>query len=744
MRSKAWLLLAAFALLAAVSVAAQAPQTLVIEFVDGVNLDVIYPDATSYSYRTGSVMEGDSVPVGAVVKTGAGTSVELKLKPNGTVIKLAKMSTFKVEGLATPQKEQNGFTLVSGKLRTVAAKGGQYAVYTSTTVAGVRGTDFSMAFEEGAKAMLLVAEGAVEFGGRAADGGIADAIMVGAGQFADFFQGLVAAPFSPEQLAEAYDGLDIPPERLPAAPAEEAITEEPAKTAEPSGPATATAADFSPAEAPAADQDSARAAGDQVGNAVIDWLRDALGMEIGSITINGETWAKAVIQPTFAIGKLKMGLYLPVIYSSNLFDPSTWYRPAGNDEWSFGFDKGWNAESWPAALLDAATDLALKIRFVEYGQPLVDPFFLKVGNLKSFTVGHGLLMRNYANDSDFPSIRRVGVNLGVDAGGWGFEALTNDLTSNEIVGGRLFVRPVPDFKLALGLSGIVDLYPGRAVNEAVQPDRFGDPLFIGGALDLDLPIVTSALFGLRLYADGAAMIPYVRNDFTYRGTNGGATGFRLDMVWDGQSVRNWGAAGGLMGNVFFIDWRLEYRYFTGAFRPAFFDSGYERRRASLVEEWAGYLSGATTADQSPSMMGVYGEGGATILNDKLSLTLGYFWPWAPGATVADQLSASDDYFKAALSVKKGLIPVVDLAGAISYERRGLVKAIAEGQTVLFDENTVFSGELSVPIPGAPNLDLAVIVSTAVARDQGGAIQFQEGTTKPLIVPAITLETRLHF
>ena len=204
MRFKTFIATLALALASAAMAFAQAPQSLILEFVEGSNLDVVYPDSTTYSYKSGSIMEGDAIPVGATVRTGAGTSVELKLKPNGTVIKLAKMTTFKVEGLATPQKDQNGFTLVAGKIRTVAAVGSQYSIYTATTVAGVRGTDFIMSFQEGAEALLLVAKGKVEFGGRGEGDAIANAIMVGAGQFADFFKGLVAAPFSEEQIGRAH------------------------------------------------------------------------------------------------------------------------------------------------------------------------------------------------------------------------------------------------------------------------------------------------------------------------------------------------------------------------------------------------------------------------------------------------------------------------------------------------------------------------------------------------------------
>ena len=246
-------------------------------------------------------------------------------------------------------------------------------------------------------------------------------------------------------------------------------------------------------------------------------------------------------------------------------------------------------------------------------------------------------------------------------------------------------------------------------------------------------------------ADGAAMVPWVRNEYTYDGHTG-AAGFRYDMVWTGESIKNWGASSGIIGNVLFIDWRLEYRYFTGAFTPSFFDAGYERRRSDIVREYAAYLSGASSIDQSPSVMGIYGEGGATILKDKLSFELGYFWPWsAEAASLDDQLAVADDYFKASLAVKKGLIPVIDVEGSISYERRGLASAIASGSLdSLFDENTTFSGEISFPVPKAPSLNLAFVFATAVARDATtGDVDF-DADGNPVIVPTITMETRLSF
>lgn len=741
---------ALFALLATAAFG-QAAQSMILEFVDGTDLTVVYPDSTAYTLRSGAVQEGDSIPVGSSVRTGPSTSAELRLNPNGTIVKLARSTNFRIDGLATPQNNQNGFTLVAGKIRAVAAKGSSYNVHTSSTVAGVRGTDFTMAFEEGSKARLMVAKGAVEFGKLGAGGVIAERIMVGAGQFADLFAGFIPTAFTPEQFATEYEDVDITPDKLPPETADTAA-EDPAEgtegdevaEGEEESDGTADAAILDETEEEAVAEEDAEAPTEE--SPIVTWLREILGMELGSVTIGEETYAKAVIQPTFTLGKLRMGLYLPIIYQSNLFDPSDWYRPLGNDEWSFGADKGWSENPLDAAV-DAATDLALKIRFLEYGRPLFDPFFFKVGNLDSFTVGHGLLMRNYANDSDFPAVRHLGLNLGLDLGKWGFEVLTNDLLDNQIVGGRFYVRPVG--KLAFGLSAVADLAPASIFNTDATPEGskdYGDMMFIGTAVDLDLPIVTNGLLSIRMFADGAAMVPYVHNEFTYN-ANIAEAGLRYDMLLgeDGQ-LRNWGAAAGFMGNVLFIDWRLEYRYFTGVFKPAFFDAGYERKRPQLLDEWAGYLSGAVTMDQSPSVMGIYGEGGASILQDKLSFSFGYFWPWAADAgSLSEQIASANDYFKAVLEIRQGLVPIVDIAGAITYERKNFISTLTgdAGNATLFDENTVFSGEIIVPVPGAPNLNLALVVSTAMARDKvTGEINLIDG--KPEIIPVVTLETRLRF
>jgi len=143
-------------------------------------------------------------------------------------------------------------------------------------------------------------------------------------------------------------------------------------------------------------------------------------------------------------------------------------------------------------------------------------------------------------------------------------------------------------------------------------------------------------------------------------------------------------------------------------------------------------------------MGVYGEGSFSIMKDKLSMTLGYMWPWTPGKTATWQLANAQDEFHARLVVQKGLIPIFDVAGAIFYDKHGLVQSIRDDSFQFLDANTSFGGELVIPVPKTPMLDVAVIFAAVPERnDKSGQIVLGSDGL-PTLKPSISFETRLHF
>lgn len=721
----------------------QGPQAVLV-YAD--NPDVVEIVDAAGVGRIASI--GDEIRGGETLKTAA-SAAEIKLTPNGSIIKVARNTKFKVTTLAGSASgaDTNEFALLGGKIRTVAAKskaGNKYLIRTPSAVCGVRGTDFALNAVEGERDSVAVKSGLVEFAKIGADG-VAQPIMVAAGQFADAFAAVFsAAAFSAEQFAQEFADVeftslnpaDVPNESPEPAPAEEPKKEEEKKEAEaaPSAPV----AEPAPAPAPSSAADLPKPKLDTSKSKIMTWLGEMLGFELGSVVIDGNTYSKAIIQPTFNLGKLKLSLYLPVIYTDDLFNPNSWYMPKGNNEWSFGSEYYSNDPIQGAG--DALRDLALKIRYIEYGNQAFDPVYLKVGNLSTMTIGHGVLMRNFANDSDFPAVRRVGLNAGADTGFWGVEGVVNDLAEPEIFGGRFKILKF------IGLTILADIDPAGDLSESAA-EAAGKPMFFGTGLDLDLPIANSPVFALRAFADAAAVVPLTRASVT-DGTTIVPAGFQYKTVYDPDksgfdAFNNYGIVAGLMGKMLFIDWRLEYRQYRGAYRPTFFNAAYERNRAVYAQEFKNMLLNPAA---NVLTHGIYGEAGFSLLKDKLTFNAGYMMPWSSDSAVPTENVLKNDYLQAKLLIKKGLIPILDLSGSFSYERTGFAYALMSNITGvgLFDANTVLKGEVVYPI--ASSVDFAIVVSTATAHTSEGAVIYEtvNGQLTPKVEPTVTFETRVRF
>jgi hypothetical protein len=492
------------------------------------------------------------------------------------------------------------------------------------------------------------------------------------------------------------------------------------------------------------------------GNSQIDsilaMLRDILGFEMGSINVagpNGETltYAEAVFEPTFTLGKLKMALYLPIIYQGDMFNTSDWYRPSGNNEWSFGQDQ----HGLKNRAADAARDLLLKIKYVEYGRQR-DPFFLKLGNLDDITIGHGLIMQNFANDADFPAVRHVGLNFGVDGQGGGFEFMANDVAPDlfngtlyppDIMGLRLYMRILG--RAAIGVSGIVDLNPARDFPGG--PDAAGNMIFLNPGVDLDIPFVETDFLGLIVFADGAVLVPYLRTVPTNPSYSSLSTGVQTKAFYDKSAqipVKNWGAAAGIFGNLVTPDftYKLQYQLYTGKFRPQFYDSAYERNRAQFVLDTLDYLaSGAATLNAYN--MGIYGQAGFKI-GKIVTFSAGYFWPWDYDLTDHSlTYNPRNDHFLLDLSIGQ-IVPIVPLSGGFSYERSGFVHTLESSglSGALFDANTVVSANVTYAV--SPIMDVTLLYSVVAARDASGNLIYEAGSLLPKTNASISIQTQIHL
>ena len=645
---------------AALFLAAQQPSA-VLEYFEDISGDLRVVTADGEELYGSELAFGDELLPGSTLVTYDGDYAEISLDPNGSIIRISENTNFRVDALQGREGAgENAFSMAVGKFRAVVAKSvdARYRFQGQSAVCGVRGTDFGMFVLPGERESTFVVDGLVDFTNSAGQ-----TVEVGAGMMAD----ALAEVFQPvamsaEVMADYLSGLEF------------------VKLQKSSVPGYAAAPAGAPAEAPA-----------EAGEGFLAKLLQLLGLEIGSVTIGDKTYAKAIVQPRFALGKLRVALYLPVIYQTNMLDPNDWHKPDGNNEWSFGTDQA----AWDEITLDILNDLWLKIRYIEYGKQR-DPFFFKFGNLHDITIGHGMIMRKYANDSDFPAVRMIGLNLGLDSENIGVEAMVNNAALPEIFGTRFYFRPMgASFPLAFGITALTDLNPDKDA-------LYGRPALFNFGFDLDFPIIHGDPLSIIMFADLAAMLPI------YRQAYGTITpGLKTEAILSGGRLKNWGFATGFMGNILPVAYRLEFQYSDGTFRPAFYNNMYDRKRSEYAREIADFLLNPNDPVYNPQTMGIYGEAGYTLEN-VFFVEAGYLWPWYINNT-GPPGEMPDDYLHFEVGILKGLLP---LYGSISYDRTRFVPTLlGEGSLSFFDENTVLSAEVVYPV--APVLDLAVIVANNV-------------------------------
>ncbi len=144
------------------SIQAQGKPVAILEYYDNPQgIEIL----DSEGYKVVEVYFGMQLSEGDRIRTSASTA-ELRLSPNGSIIKLSRNTEFRIESLSGGKSpDTNAFSLASGKLRTVAAKkiGTAYEVRTPSAVCGVRGTDFGMEVQEGVREGVAVRDGVVEF-----------------------------------------------------------------------------------------------------------------------------------------------------------------------------------------------------------------------------------------------------------------------------------------------------------------------------------------------------------------------------------------------------------------------------------------------------------------------------------------------------------------------------------------------------------------------------------------------------
>mgnify|MGYP003722566643 CR=1 FL=1 len=182
-----------------------------------------------------------------------------------------------------------------------------------------------------------------------------------------------------------------------------------------------------------------------------------MGLGVGSVTIDGMLYNQLALRPEFNIGKLGIGLDL-VVYIDNEGN----VRP---NEWDMKND--------PSVIMD-------KILYLRWGQK-EDPFWIKLGSLDNVTLGYGGLLMGYSNMMEFPTVRQMGINTGMQFGNFGTELFMSNIKDfsrgGTLLGLRGSYKVSKTFPLTIGANFVMDInqFSGlKDKDEDSYPDIFDD------------------------------------------------------------------------------------------------------------------------------------------------------------------------------------------------------------------------------------------------------------------------------
>ena len=249
---------------------------------------------------------------------------------------------------------------------------------------------------------------------------------------------------------------------------------------------------------------------------------------LGMTWIDGRPYTTISLTPEFTLGKFGLGLRIELLFDNQ-------------DNFKFR-TTGW----------EDASAIARSIRYARYGHK-GNPVYIRLGSLVASTIGHGFIMWQYSNESEYDN-RKFGAVLDLDFDYVGIETGVSDLGNIQLYGGRLYVRPLFSLKVPI----LSNLEFGGTVFTDRNPDgnkETNDDIITEWGVDVGLPLVKSEVFKTVLYFDYAKFV-----DFGEGKVAGINVGFPN------------------IAGVFDLDIRFERRWLGDQFMPSYFNTLYELER----------------------------------------------------------------------------------------------------------------------------------------------------------------------
>ncbi len=370
-----------------------------------------------------------------------------------------------------------------------------------------------------------------------------------------------------------------------------------------------------------------------------------MGLGIGVATYADGTWQSLSLSPDLAFGKFGIGLDVKLNY--------TFAGGPSDNEFEIR-----EADWVPADFQDFLKIYLPKITYIRWDEKGA-PLYIKLGSIDDGTLGNGFIMGGYANTLFVPDERHFGLAFDLDGALFkfpyvGIETFVGDLAEFDVIGARLFVRPL----IWLGVPIIKDLQVGGTVAVDLKPYLHGDPadtemVTVYGA-DTRLPILSMKALSLAVFADVATI--------------------------EGES---YGGMVGFGGRILsFLTYGAQLRVLGPDFIPMYFDATYDLFRH---EKYAIVQAGTGT----DTTMAWYASLGTSFLNDLIVFNVGLDAPftWGPDDTDITQWP----HLRALFLIGEGLIRGLSLEA--SYDK----KLITEFASLISPEEAAIQARLNYQI-----------------------------------------------
>ncbi|MBT3274193.1 MAG: hypothetical protein HN368_13630 [Spirochaetales bacterium] len=336
------------------------------------------------------------------------------------------------------------------------------------------------------------------------------------------------------------------------------------------------------------------------------------------------TYQTLSLNPDFAISKFGIGL-----------DITIHYRFTGGDGTEFEIRKA----DWVPDANNSFFELYLPLfRYIRWGFR-GEPLYIKLGSIDDATLGNGFIMGNYANTLFLPEERIFGLNFDMDGQLFkfpfvGFQSFIGNLAHPDVIGGRLFGRPL----LWLDVPVISALEVGYTVAGDIDPfyytetpDWDGDsvsnedeePVVVHGA-DFRLPIISNKIISLAAFGD---------------------------LVFQNANTGGMIGVGGALFN--FLPFGAQLRFLGENFIPAYFSATYDIYRPI-------YQAIATSTETViPGTTGWFASTGFAFFEGLLAMSINIDGPFKKPLPDEPDNWVNWPHLRGTLLVGEGLLPGFD-------------------------------------------------------------------------------------